>query len=619
MQVKPIVLALAGLLANGAHADTPAFQIDEVVVTATRIAQPISHTGSSVRVLSADELLERGVRFVADALMEIPSLSVSSQGPRGSLTQVRVRGNEANHVLVLIDGMRVGNASTGEFDFANLGLEGVDKIEVLLGPQSTLYGSDAMAGVISITTRKGGDGFAGDVRAGVGSLSTRTGSARISGGRQGWNYSITANRYLTDGISAASEAKGNSERDGYDTRSANLKFGYDHERFQTWVVYNYDKSRYDFDAEDYMTGLAIDEPANRQRSKTDGLSWNLAVPLFDGRMSNRLQVSKTQNDQDIYSVFFGSGSTYVTETDRVVVEYQGSYKINDRHALQFGAERAKEKLLAVGDYSYFDKEAVLAGTYLQWLTTLGRLDLSLGTRWDDHDDFGLHNTYRVTANYRIDDALRLHAAYGTGFKAPSLQELYDTSYGGNPDLRPEETVSGELGLEYRTRKHHAGITVFDQDTDNLIRYVGPYPSGVNQNIDQASSRGVEVNAGTVLGDWQLDANLAWVDADETRAGVTRSRLRVPEWSGSLLASYYMASGRLWAQALYRGDRRDTNFVTGDVTLKGYWLFNAGASFELATNLTLTARIDNLADKRYEEVYSYGAPGRTGMVTVDWRF
>ena len=276
----------------------------------------------SVVVLSPDELRERGVEFVGDALLEVPSLSVVSQGPRGSQTQVRARGNEANHVLVLIDGMRVSNASTGEYDLANMSLAGIEKIEVLLGPQSTLYGSDAIAGVISITTKKGEGPASGNVRLDLGTQATRSGSLHVGGASNGWHYSATADSYRTDGISAAAEKNGNHEKDGYDTKGIKLKAGYDHERFRTWMVFDADRSRYDFDGEDFVTGLAVDEEANRQWVDTQAASWVLSVPLFDERMKNQLQLSRTTYDYETYSVFFGSGSTYKANTRRDAIEYR---------------------------------------------------------------------------------------------------------------------------------------------------------------------------------------------------------------------------------------------------------------------------------------------------------
>jgi vitamin B12 transporter len=594
-------------------------ELPDVVFSASRIEQPIHRIGSSVAVLSSDELRERGVEFVADALLEVPSLIVSSQGPRGSMTQVRVRGNEANHALILIDGMRVSNASTGEYDLANMNLESVEKIEVLLGPQSTLYGSDAIAGVISITTRKGREGFEGLVRAGIGSQKTRSGSAQIRGGQQGWHYSLTTSKYLTDGISAASEANGNFEKDDYQSKSLNIKAGYDQDNFQTWLVFNQTDSRYDFDSDDFVSGLAVDEESNRQWGNTRSLALVMAAPLFDGRMTNQLQLSKIENDLELYTVFFGSGSTYETKTDRNTLEYQGSFKLNEANSLQFGAERFEEELLATS-YSVFNRSVEQKGAYLQWLTAVGDLDLSLGSRWDKHDTFGTQNTYRLTASYPVNDRFRLRASHSTGFKAPSLQELYDTSFGGNPELNPEESTSSELGLEYRSDDYHASLTLFTQDTDNLIRYAGVYPTGINQNVDSAESKGAELAFGLSRDEFQLDAALSRVRATETKDGITLERIRVPKWSGHLLASYYLTSGRVWAQALYRGERRDVNFSTSeDVRLKGYWLINLGASHELADNLTLSGRIENLADKQYEEIYSYGTRGRTGMLTLDWRF
>jgi len=590
-----------------------------IVISASRVEQPLRDVGSTVVVLEPEALRERGVEFVSDALLEVPSLAASSVGPRGSQIQVRARGNEANHVLVLIDGMRIGNASTGEYDLANMSLAGIEKIEVLLGPQSTLYGSDAIAGVISITTKKGAGDPKGNVRLDLGSQQTRSASVHMDGAHKGWHFSATADKYRTDGISAAAEKHGNTEKDGYDTKGIKLKAGYDHERFQTWLVYLADRSRYDFDGEDFVTGLAVDEDDNRQWVDTRALSWVLSIPLLDGRMNNQLQVYSTDYDYESYSVFFGSGSTYESRTDRDAIEYQGSFRLDRDNSLQFGAEYFEEALETAG-YVPFDGAVSQQGIYLNWLSTLGALDLSVGARHDDHEEFGGHNTYRLTASYRLNERLRLRATHGTGFKAPSLQELYDTGLGGNPGLRPEESTATELGIEYLSHGLEASLTLFDQDVTDLIRYVGVFPTGVNENVGRAQSKGVEVALGRAWGDLRVDAAVSRTDATETDDGVTMARLRIPEWSANLLTTYYLNRGRLWAQALYRGDRPDRNFATGEIIdLDGYWLFNLGASYDLADNLTLAGRIDNLFDQDYEEVYSYGTRGRTGLVYLDWRF
>jgi len=594
-------------------------ELPTIVISASRIEQPVSKVGSSITVLAVDELLERGISFVGDAFREVPSLAVTSQGPRGSMTQVRVRGNEANHVLVLVDGMRVSNAGTGEFDFSNMRLDGIERIEVLLGPQSTLYGSDAAAGVINIITRKGEGTFGGKVQAAVGSLNTRSGSVEVSGSKQGWHYAVSANRYLTDGISAAAEENGNSEKDGNDSKGLKIKTGYDADKFSTWLAYNQSSSDYDFDGDDFSTGMAIDETANHQTVDTDAVSWAIAFPLLDGRLNNQLQLSRTQYDYNSYSEFFGSGSEYVTETDRDSIEYQGSFQIDDSHSLQFGMDKIEDALLVDG-FSSFDRETNIQGIYLQWSGDFAGTNLTLGGRSDDHDEFNRYTTYRATASRQLDNNWRLRTAYGTGFKAPSLQELYDSGFGGNPDLNPEESTSLELGIEYRHDSYYTSATLFSQDTTNLIRSTGTWPDILLQNVDDADSRGLELNTGMSWQQTELSAALTWLDATETKDAVERDRYRVPEWAAHVTGSYFYSAGRIWAEAQYQGERLDLNWALDeDVTLDAYWLFNLGVSYEASDDLSLSARIDNLFDEEYEEIYSYGTLGRTATVSLDWRF
>lgn len=612
-----IVLPVSSVAADTASSGQT--ELAPIVISASRIEQPMNVVGSSITVLSADELIDRGISFVGDAFREVPSLAVTSSGPRGSFTQVRVRGNEANHVLVLVDGMRVSDAGTGEFDFSNMHLDGIERIEVLLGPQSTLYGSDAAAGVINIITRKGEGAFGGRVHAATGSSNTHSGAVQVFGGAQGWHYAVSANRYLTDGISAAAEKNGNSEKDGHDSKGLKIKTGYDADKFSTWLAYNKSSADYDFDGDDFATGIAIDETANHQTTDTEAASWAIAFPLLDGRLNNQLQLSRSEYDYDSYSVFFGSGSNYVTKTDRDSIEYQGSFQIDDSHSLQFGMDKIDDALLVDG-FSTLDRETSIQGIYLQWSGDFDGTNLTLGGRSDDHDEFNSHTTYRATVSRQLDSNWRLRAAYGTGFKAPSLQELYGTGFGGNPDLNPEESSSAELGIEYRHDNYYTSATLFSQETTNLIRSVGNWPDVLFQNVDAADSSGLELNTGISWQQTEFSAAITWLDATETKDAVESERYRVPEWAAHLSGSYFYTSGRIWAEAQYQGERRDLNFaLQQDVNLDAYWLFNLGASYEVNDDLSLSARIDNLLDEEYEEIYSYGTLGRTATVSLDWGF
>lgn len=596
-----------------------------IVISPSRVPQPVHEVGSSVVLLQGDELRANGVQFVEDALLQVPSLIISSQGARGSQVQVRARGNEANHALVLIDGIRVSNATTDEFDFSTLSMSAVENIEVLLGPQTTLYGSDAIGGVINITTKRGRRGLGGNIGVRVGQLGIRSVTAGVNGADKGFHYALTVEDYSTDGISSAAESNGNNEKDPFDRQSANFKGGYSSEKFSTSIILSKTDSDFDFDGTDGVTGLAIDEDTNNQLIEASAAAWLIEWPSYGDRLKHQIQLSTITNDYKLLSVFFDANSEFNTETDRNTMEYRGSFQINENNSLQFGHEAIDERLktesISGFGNSNFEGEVDQSGSYLNWLNRYSALNTSLGVRRSRHDEFGSNSTYRLTTSYQLTESFRLKAAHGTAYKAPNLQELFDTSFGGNPNLDPEESKSSEAGVEYQKDDTIASLTYFDQDTDDLIRYSGSFPTGTNQNVGKANSHGVELNVRKAWEKVELDVSLSNTKATETVRGVKSKRLRVPEWAASVMTTYRYSKGRVWIQSLYRDERRDIQFTfpSQDVTLSSYTLWNIGASYQLHQQINLSARVENLTDEDYEEVFSFGTRGRTAIVSADWVF
>ncbi len=592
--------------------------IPVIVVTPSQYAQPVNQVGSTVISLQGDELRQRGIEFIEDALQEIPSLNITSQGARGSLVQARVRGNEANHVLVLIDGMRVSNATTGEFDLSNLSIASVDNIEVLLGAQSIIYGSDAMAGVISITTKSGGIGVAGHVKLKLGETAIRSVAGNINGGDSNWNYSVTVEDFSTDGISSAAEENGNTEQDAFDKQSLNIKAGYASDAFSSTIILGSSDSSFDYDGFDF-NGIGVDVAENNQQTESDRISWLISIPSDNELFSNTFQLNSYNNQYNSESFSFGSTSLYSTETDRIDFSYRGGYIFNDFVTFQYGLEKLTEELTV--ENSDFKQKTGSKDFYLDTLYQIDHVNLTAGFRHTNHDEFGPHNSYRLTASYQLSDSFRVRATHGTAYKTPSLQELFDTSFGGNPDLKPEQSKNSELGLEYNSHNYFFSLTAFYQNTDDLISYVGSYPDGVNQNIGEARNKGVEFS---LKKNWQqltLTTSLTKTEATVSNNGVSVDRLRVPEWAASMLLNYHYDKMRSWLKALYQGDRRDIQFSypSQDVTLDSYTVWDWGMSYQLMKNISLSVSVENLTDENYEKVFSYGTRGRTASVSAEWIF
>lgn len=624
--VSPFAGAVVALLCGLPLA---AYSIDRdspvLVITPSKTLQPMHEVGSSIVRLNGHELREQGIEFVADALHTVPSLLVSSQGARGSQVQVRARGNEANHVLVLIDGVRVSNASTGEFDFASLSMEAIDNIEILLGPQSTLYGSDAIGGVINITTKKGQGDLGGNIGFRLGERDIRSVSAGVNGANEGFHYAVTVEDFATDGISSASKRNGNDELDPFEKQALNIKFGYQGDQVSSNLTVSQNEASFDFDGDDSVTGLAQDETANNQIQETGHISLQIRIPALESPVTHEFQLSRANNDYQTVSVFFGSDSEYYTETDRNQFEYRGHWQVNNQQSLQFGYEEIEDSLKTESISSFgastFDEDVQESGLYVNWLYQHGAMNLSVGTRLTDHEEFGSHSTSRVTASYQVSEQIRYKAAYGTGYKTPSLQELFDGSFGGNTDLQPEESDSAEIGLEFTRKDYLLALTYFDQDTSNLIRYEGSYPMGINENVGEASSHGLELTMRKRWNWFDLDAAISRTRASEVNNDVRDERIRVPKWSANVQGNYRYASGRVWLQVQYRDERRDWQFTTPrqEVTLDSYTLWNVGVNHRVKKDLTLSARVDNLTNEDYEEVFSYGTRGRTTSVAANWVF
>lgn len=591
-----------------------------IVITPSQLPQPIDTVGSTVYRLDVPELIERGVRFVDEALREIPSLVVGSYGARGSQVQLRVRGNEANHVLVLVDGVRMGSAATGEFDLSNLSLVGIARIEVLLGAQSTLYGSDAIGGVIYITTRKGQPGLYGDAQLQLAKRGERDLSVGVAGGKEALSYALNAQVFRTDGISAASEANGNSEPDGHELRSVQAQLGYDWGRASVDLRLGTSRADFDFDDFDYTVGRAVDEEQNTQATDIDRGSLTLRVPASgEGTLSHEILLGRVDEDYQTRSMLYGALADYRARTRRDNAGYRGTFRFGS-NSLQFGLERVSEELATESVFSTFDDDVTLDGAYLNWLHQGKETSFSLGARGNDHEAFGSYTTWRATFSHTLDTAWRIRGAAATGFKAPSLQELYDTTFGANPDLQPEESESAELGLEYQVSGYRARLVYFDQTTDHLIRYTGVWPNARNENVGEGRTRGFELSVNRSWERLSLEFALSKLDAKETVNGVTSQRLRVPEWSADLKASLRAGKARVWIEAQYRDERRDFNWGTySDVWLEPYTLWHMGATIQASDRLTLSGRIDNLTNESYEEVYSYGVPDRTARLGLRWTF
>ena len=611
--MKRLLLASSALVALTASPvvaqETPDDTLPEVIVTATRLPA-IQQDTPGARVIDARAIEQRGSVFAADILADIPGLSVTRSG-LGGVAQVRMRGATPGKTLVLVDGVPVNDAAepNGAYDFSGFELGDIARVEVLSGPQSSLWGSDAIGGVIAFTTRET-DGLRAEAEAG----SYGTLRHRLAAGLANDRYALGAwvSRYATDGISVADSADGNTEKDGLDSLTLGLKGRYAiSDAVRVDGSLRWTEARADIDGFPAPT-YALADTADT----TDSESWSgvIGASVTALGLSHRFSVSASDidraNDGDFASVYHADRQVYRWQAD-------GAAR-GERVAYAFGAER-EETAGSISTGASVNLGTTSAFGVVRFEAS-DAFSVTGGLRYDDTDDFGEKTTGRISAAYDLPSGFILSGAYGTGFKAPSVsQAVCDFCFSAVPVpvLRPEtaDSVEGAIGWASPDGRIDGRVTVYRLNVEDQITYfTDPVTfDSYYINIAQARTDGVEAEARAILGrGFDLTLAYAWTDAVNA---VTGARLlRIPEQAGSATLGWSgeRLSGALTVRA--EGEQPDSGGLR-----EGFVTANLNAAYALTEAVTLTVRLENLADEHYQQVFGYGEPGRSGYVGIRLRY
>ena len=573
--------------------------LEEIVVTATRLEESVKESTSSMVVIKGDEMKRMNIEFITDVLRKIPELSLVQNGGAGKVAVVLLRGGKAAHTLVMIDGVKVNSSTTGSFDFSGVNTDDIERIEIVKGPQSTFYGSEAIAGVINIITKKGVGKPEVDLSFESGSYGTYKPSLTISGGNKEFDYRLTSSYFSTDGISSAKEG---SEIDGYRNVYISGKFGIrPSEKIELELMGQYYYDRNELDDFDFFTRRAVDNLNFIQHGTHYLLSGKGKFYLFD--IWEQILTLSTVSD----SLKFRDPIVAVNNADistRIdTIDWQHNFSLSDIYTLTAGAEYRKE---TGENKENFDKSIENKASYFNNKLKLFKEDLVLnaGLRYDDHETSKSKATYRIGAIYTIRPiVLRIKGSYGTGFRAPALNELFFPFY-GNLNLEPEETTSWEIGLEkdFFSDRLFMSLIYFDQEYKNLID-TDPL-TFTAENIAKAEVKGIEVTAGLKLSDnINVKAGYTYLDTEDKATG-QRLSLR-PKDKVNMSIEFNTKNISVITNYTFVGKRFDSS-VARD--LPSYSLVNLAGNYKVAKWLTVFGRIDNLFDEDYEEAGSYGTPG-----------
>ncbi|MGF1604808.1 MAG: TonB-dependent receptor plug domain-containing protein [Rhodothalassiaceae bacterium] len=617
-------LTLATALPVLAQTPVDDARVEELIVTGTRIPVPLAQAGRAVSLIGFEEIVARQQRFVLDALRISPGVQVSQNGSFGGVSSVSIRGAGSGQTLVVFDGIVLNDPSSpsSAFDFASLDTNDIERIEVLRGPQSVLYGSDALGGVINIVTRAGKPGIAARVFVEGGSFGTARGSASVRGGTERLNGRLTLSGVGTDGFSAADEADGNTEDDGFRNINLTAKGRYEPLDWLTLdAVARFSDSDNEFDGFDQVTfefGDTEEEGNDRELSFA-----GFATGRFlDDRLTQRLSIAFSQT-QRLDTTVVGEGKaadraeTFDGDGDRLSVEYRGTYEAADWLTVAFGAEHEEIDFVSESDlFGTADQaEQEITSGYGQLLLSLGeRLSVNAGIRHDGNSQFGGETTGQVAVAIAVPEtATVIRGGWGTGFSAPTPFQLgfvctFCLAFAdpavtpvANTTLAAEESDSWEIGIDQRLFDDAVtlSVTYFNQDIDNLIDFDVADVGFVN--IAEADQQGVEVALAAVLHKTlRLDASYTYLDAED---GSGARLALLPEHRAAFELSWTPIDRlMLGAGILYNGDEIDG--ATG-ATIDSFTTLALRASYALTGDLDLFLRVENVTDTDYQDIAGFG--------------
>jgi len=616
--------------------ETAQSTLPEVVVTAHRVATPVERVASSITAITGEELEKRGETFVIEALRNVPGLAVSSSGgSSGKFTQLRIRGSEANQTLVLIDGVEVNSPNATEFQWEHLTTDNIERIEILRGPQSALYGSDAIGGVVNIITKRGKGPTSVSSNVETGSYATkRLGGAARGGGAIGnsgldYHFSIGANGFTSNGISAAAKhtprAVNNTEDDRYERANATTKFGFAAFDGAATLDVFADMTRTDSETDasgrDVLNSTTTWKRYGRVQGGLNlfGGAWNQTLGL--GYISDKND--NFQNEKaSLNSLSFGQNAK---------LDYQSAFRlqtaalVDAAHQLVVGYEFENEKNEQDNAFAALSKQFQTRSFFGEYTIDLfDSLFLGAGGRTDDRNNLSPDaTTWRLTAAYlHRDTGTKLKSTLGTGQKQPTFSELFGffDNFVGNPNLLPERSRGWDGGIEQSFLDNRLTIEAvyFENDITNKISSLGNTAVNIPGTFTNGAELTVRYSPTANLG---LGAGYTYSHCEENNGGEC---LRRAKQIASFNVNYRLLDGKANANlnVAFNGRQMDQDFETAGsprVKLTSYTLVDFTLSYKLRDDLTMFGRVANLLNEDYQEVRNFGEPGINGAIGLRARF
>ena len=647
--MKSILLATTALLCGlsttaSAQALAPIAMasVGELIVTANRSPQEADRVGQSVTVLDARDIRSAQTVDVSALLAQTPGVSVTRNGGVGGATSIRIRGAETDQTVVVVDGVKLNDPSQagGGYNSANLLSGDIARIEILRGAQSTLWGSQAIGGVINIITTEATEPFEGSVQLEGGTHGTAYARAALGGKSERLAWRLAAGRYETDGISSYRLGR---ENDGYENTGLSgraLVQATDAVSIDLRAVYS--KGRNNFDGFPAPAFSFADSPEYGATEEFVGYS-AVNFDLLDGALKNRIAYAYTRTDRRNFNPDQAvTPVTFDAQGENKRWEYQGVWTLNEAWTATFGAETERATMRTASPSAFqanptpMRGKAGIDGVYGQVQgEVIPGLTLTAGLRHDSHDTFGENTLGQLAAAWSLNEGNTvLRASYGQGFKAPTLYQLY--SEYGNTALDAEEAEGWDAGVEHRfAERFRVAATWFQRETENQIDFLsctattsdplcvlnGVRRFGAYVNTARTKAHGVELEGSADLGPLQVAANYTWTDTENTSPGnINRGKqlARRPEHQANIQTTYSWSNDASLTGAIrYVGASFDS--AANTYVLQSYTLLDLRAAFPVSDALEIYGRVENAFDDDYETTRNYSSPGRGAYVGFRARF
>ena len=580
-------------------------EIENITIRSTRIPAGAKDIGSSLYIISEDQIKARGFKDAIDAISSAPGVTSKQNGSFGGVGTIRIRGASSSQTLVLVDGVPVNDSSSpaGGYNFEYLNTSNIQSIEVLKGSQSTLWGSDAIGGVINIYTKQPESTSFG-ASAEIGSFGLKRGSADINFAGSNSRFRVSTSKTSVDGISKADEKDGNSEDDGFESESYSMSGSIDLDSLILKGSLSYMESQVEYDSYGFATGVQDGD----ERSNTDEFIGSISAffDLFDDKLQNSIFISQSDINRDYYS----NGSfSFGAEGKRELIRYQGNIEVNEFNKIAFGLESEESKVDA--------DESTIDGSFLLYeFRPNSKIIISTGIRNDDHQGFGSKTTRRISGTFKPSDNLIIRSSWGEGF---NVATIFQSTYlccgatSANSSIRPETSTSYDFGFElfFNEMNSNFSITYFDQDINDQINF--SFGVGGYENIDKVNSEGFEIALDYQISKlMSLYLNYSYIDSVDGNGSSLFYLAKDSGEAGLIYEPNNSYSGSIIAR--YNGSE-SSSYGKIDSWIR----FDVNGSYKLSGTNGLYFRIENLLDEEYQQIFGYGTPERSGFIGLRSKF